>query len=668
MLAHLRLLFSRALAGRVEITALKAGAAPRTRFFAVDDLEAAADWAAAANTAPQWNLYVGAATRAQDVFPGKAATDADVHQAWALFADADDAGQYASAEGAWEAAGAVPPLIVRTGTIPTVRAQAWWPLEDPLDDLDAIRAALRGVAATCGTDPMVCTGKQLMRLAGGIAWPKKPGRVAEMTQAVAGVPRRFDLARLARAFPPVTRGEIAAPTPPLEAGGLIRDGREAYAVRLVRARLREWIAAKGAAPSASGLYAAVLPVFLARTDQERPGRGPDFLRRKCVEAVRAYADGRLPGLGPARGTPPSPHGGGVAWIAPEDGGDPLNAPFRASTLAGDPPPRRWIVPDWIVEGAVNSLYGDGGLGKTLIAQQLACAVALGQPWLGLPTRKGAVLAVLCEDDRDELWRRQTAIRKAMGAGGAEALHDVWLWPRVGADNILVRWDRDDVPTLGAFAHDLAAAVARCGPSLLILDTLADVFGGNEIDRVQVNYFVKTVLGGLIQARAAQGHALTVLLLGHPSVGGKADGRGFSGSTAWNNAVRSRLYLTRPEDGPGDERILTRGKANYAASGDETAVRLYYGEGVLHAHPPGFGDPRLFAARREVVRRVEAAWRLNKAFTKVKKQPNNVYAALVPELVAAGFPRETATQAIRESLEDGAIVTSPDHARRGLRGA
>ena len=41
----------------------------------------------------------------------------------------------------------------------------------------------------------------------------------------------------------------------------------------------------------------------------------------------------------------------------------------------------------------------------------------------------------------------------------------------------------------------------------------------------------------------------------------------------------RFAAARPEDGAADERILTRGKANYAKSGDETAVRLFYADGV-----------------------------------------------------------------------------------------
>ncbi len=43
------------------------------------------------------------------------------------------------------------------------------------------------------------------------------------------------------------------------------------------------------------------------------------------------------------------------------------------------PERRWIWPEWIPVGAVTALYGDGGTGKSLLAQQLMTACATGAP-------------------------------------------------------------------------------------------------------------------------------------------------------------------------------------------------------------------------------------------------------------------------------------------------
>ena len=45
----------------------------------------------------------------------------------------------------------------------------------------------------------------------------------------------------------------------------------------------------------------------------------------------------------------------------------------------------------------------------MLAQILGSTVAAGRSFLGLTTMHGPVLGVFCEDDDDELWRRQCRI-------------------------------------------------------------------------------------------------------------------------------------------------------------------------------------------------------------------------------------------------------------------
>ncbi len=227
------------------------------------------------------------------------------------------------------------------------------------------------------------------------------------------------------------------------------------------------------------------------------------------------------------------------------------------------PPRSWIVPDWVPRKVVTSLYGDGGVGKSLLAQQLLTCTALCLPWLGLDTQGGRALGVFCEDDVDELQRRQQAINAELGVVPSR-LADLRLLSRLGDDNILMDFTNTDVGLLTGFFADLDATMAEFKPVLLVLDTAADLFGGNENVRPQVRRFIGTCLGSL-----ARDHDCAVLLLAHPSQSGLRDGSGTGGSTAWNNTVRSRLYLTRPTDEEGaamsDARVLTRMKANYASA-------------------------------------------------------------------------------------------------------
>lgn len=55
------------------------------------------------------------------------------------------------------------------------------------------------------------------------------------------------------------------------------------------------------------------------------------------------------------------------------------------------PPREWLVDGMIPHGKVTLLSGDGGLGKSLLMQQLMTAAATGQDWLELKTRTRTTL-------------------------------------------------------------------------------------------------------------------------------------------------------------------------------------------------------------------------------------------------------------------------------------
>ena len=209
----------------------------------------------------------------------------------------------------------------------------------------------------------------------------------------------------------------------------------------------------------------------------------------------------------------------------------------------DPPPRSWIVPDWIPFGVVTGLYGDGGVGKSLIAQQLQTATALGSAWLGLPVMRAASLGVYCEDDDDELWRRQCAINADYGIDHDELDAMRWM-SRLGEDNLLMTFTRNGVGELTKFHKQVLEAAIDLNIRLVIIDTVADTFGGNENDRSQVRQFVQRALGQI--ALKIDG---SVICCAHPSRAGLQSGSGDSGSTGWNNAFRSRIYLRHPEPEP-----------------------------------------------------------------------------------------------------------------------
>ncbi len=73
----------------------------------------------------------------------------------------------------------------------------------------------------------------------------------------------------------------------------------------------------------------------------------------------------------------------------------------------------------------------------------------------------------------------------------------------------------------------------------------------------------------------------VLLCAHPSDSGIIRKTGTGGSTAWNNTVRSRWYLSKPDkaDASGNERVLCRKKSNYSASNEEK-ISFYWHNGAF----------------------------------------------------------------------------------------
>lgn len=126
--------------------------------------------------------------------------------------------------------------------------------------------------------------------------------------------------------------------------------------------------------------------------------------------------------------------------------------------------------------------------------------------------------------------------------------------------------------------ELEARAADERPALVIIDTLADVYPANENDRAKVRQFIGILRGLALRQKCA------VMLLGHPSLTGLNSGSGTSGSTAWNNSVRSRLYLERIiQDGyepDPDKRLLSTKKANYGRIGGE--IGMSWREGVFVA--------------------------------------------------------------------------------------
>lgn len=262
---------------------------------------------------------------------------------------------------------------------------------------------------------------------------------------------------------------------------------------------------------------------------------------------------------------------------------PKKQPLHWENLATQIPlPREWAINHWLGMGHVTLLAGAGGLGKTSVAQVLGSCVALGRDYLDTVPQERRVLMWAGEDDEDELWRRQLSIGAAIKAELPE-FHDRFILHSYDGEDIELCCMRDGVFAASPMAKELAEQIGDYRAEVVILDNVARLYGCNENDRHQVTSFIAML------TQAARPTGAGVLLLGHPAKGPQSE---YSGSTAWEGSVRSRLYLGRQLPGTEGEpdidetddgvRYLCRRKANYTT---RDYRKIQYINGVMVPNDP-----------------------------------------------------------------------------------
>jgi RecA-family ATPase len=253
-----------------------------------------------------------------------------------------------------------------------------------------------------------------------------------------------------------------------------------------------------------------------------------------------------------------------------------NEPLPYIDIARDPiPPRDWAVRDRIPARNVALLSGEGAVGKSTLLLQLSAATVLARDWIGVMPEPGPVMYLGCEDDDDETRRRLEAIAEHYSCSRAEMKRSgLHVLDFVGKDAILGQPDRSDhIRPTPLFERIKSDAIA-IRPKIFVVDTVADVFAGNENNRSQTRQFI-TLMRGLAIASGG-----SVILASHPSLTGISSDTGMSGSTAWHNGPRARGYFKQaPEE---NLRLLEWRKNNYGPVSESIVLR--WRDGVYVPEP------------------------------------------------------------------------------------
>lgn len=250
-------------------------------------------------------------------------------------------------------------------------------------------------------------------------------------------------------------------------------------------------------------------------------------------------------------------------------------------------PTRWhgrVAPerDWLIDGVAlkktTMLFsGVGGIGKTLLMQQLMTASALSEPWLGKTVSPCKSFALFAEDPEEEVWRRQEGICRYYGReeGDLDDISMVTL-DQIDSPILYTAHPRDPVGHPTPLWGQIEQAIYNCGAQLVVLDNVGAIFGGNANYPEQVRPFLQ------LCNKVARNINGVVVLIQHPSATGEMDSNAQAGARTWRNTVRAQIIMQLPKESddeePSDERILRIGKNNYGRR--QAPLRISWQSGVF----------------------------------------------------------------------------------------
>ncbi len=254
-------------------------------------------------------------------------------------------------------------------------------------------------------------------------------------------------------------------------------------------------------------------------------------------------------------------------------------------LPSEPKPREWILPGFIPAGRVTLLYGLGGVGKTILALQLAICLACNLPFLGRKlARNIRPVLYISEDDVDEVHRRLDAIARGLGldfhrdvapqirfSSHADELHKLLVKvqrSRQSFDGDYFSESIDEIAVhVTGIADDIRGQILSEGQApFFVIDPLVKTHDGDENSRTLADQILTCLERSLcFDPLTGKRDRSSALVLAHPSKRSQT-----SGTNAWPNASRSTVlmgpawFLDERTQDKKDPLQVALYKANYAS--------------------------------------------------------------------------------------------------------
>lgn len=191
-------------------------------------------------------------------------------------------------------------------------------------------------------------------------------------------------------------------------------------------------------------------------------------------------------------------------------------------------PTNWLIKGYLERDSLVSLYAPPATAKTFLAVAMSACVATGKDWYGHPVKQGAVIYIAGEG--------QNGIAKRLQAWSIKNSTDLSGAPLAISTTAI---QLDDPATAQHVAGEIQTVADAMGhqPALIVVDTLARNFGGDENSTPDMNAFIRALDNLRHESKA------TVLVVHHT---GKDTTRGARGSSVLRAAVDAEYSVSMDE--------------------------------------------------------------------------------------------------------------------------